>query len=285
MQWLPAKGSLFAGSSSSVASRLMNPSPTKGLFFAGLPSSVASRLRPLALCWFCWCVAISAALGTVSCKRHASSGQAAAEALASATQLPPLVLRDDAKDLLLTWIDNAGDFHVVQTLTEVPTDAKERVRVVVTTNDAGNSDPVYIADLRQKNADASYSVTTMARNAWEELGAAKRKARIEALAPVTAPPTSNRSPTAAAETAKLAIIYGAKWCGACRQAKKYLAQKGVKVLEKDVDESATVQAELRSKLTKAGMPPTSSIPIIDIGGRILVGFSQGAVDSALQALK
>jgi glutaredoxin len=285
MQWLPAKGSRFAGISSSVASHLMNPSPTKGIVFAGLPSSVASRLRPLALFGFCWCVAISAALGTVSCKRHASSGQATAEALASATQLPPLVVRDDTKDLLLTWIDNAGDFHVVQTLTEVPTDAKERVRVVVTTNDAGNSDPVYVADLRQKNADASYSVTTMARNAWEELGAAKRKARIEALAPVAAPPTSNRSPTAAAETAKLAIIYGAKWCGACRQAKKYLAQKGVKVLEKDVDESATVQAELRSKLTKAGMPPTSSIPIIDIGGRILVGFSQGAVDAALQALK
>jgi glutaredoxin len=183
-------------------------------------------------------------------------------------------------------VDAAGDFHVVQTLAEVPADAKERVRVVQTTQDFGNGDPVYVADLRQKNADGTYSVTTLPRSAWEEIGAAKRKSRIEALAPALAPPqASNHPATPSAETAKLAIIYGAKWCGACRQAKKYLAQKGIKVLEKDVDESATVQAELRSKLTKAGMPPTSSIPVIDIGGRILVGFSQGAVDAALQALK
>jgi glutaredoxin len=183
-------------------------------------------------------------------------------------------------------VDAAGDFHVVQALAEVPADAKERVRVVQTNQDFGNGDPVYVADLRQKNADGTYSVTTLPRSAWEEIGAAKRKSRIEALAPALAPPqASNHPATPSVEAAKLAIIYGAKWCGACRQAKKYLAQKGIKVLEKDVDESATVQAELRSKLTKAGMPPTSSIPVIDIGGRILVGFSQGAVDAALQALK
>jgi glutaredoxin len=194
-------------------------------------------------------------------------------------------LRDDTKDLLLTWIDDAGDFHVVQSLAEVPANSKERVRVVITTSDLGNSDPIYVADLREKKADFTYAVTPMSRSAWEELGAVKRKARLEALAPIATAQTANRASEATAQTAKLAIVYGAKWCGACRQAKKYLSQKGVRVLEKDVDESPTVQAELRNKLAKAGMAPTSSIPIIDIGGRLLVGFSQNAVDSALQALK
>jgi glutaredoxin len=241
------------------------------------------RFRPIL--WLCWFVVITTAFTVVGCKRSPTGQRGSTDNAAISGQLPPLVLRDDSKDLLLTWIDAAGDFHVVQTLGEVPAEGKERVRVVVTTSDAGNSDPVYVADLRQKNADSSYSVTTMPRSAWEDLGANKRKSRLEALAPALAPAASNRPDNAAAEAAKLAIIYGAKWCGACRQAKKYLSQKGVKVLEKDVDESPTVQAELRAKLSKAGMSPTSSIPVIDIGGKILVGFSQGAVDAALSALK
>lgn len=236
---------------------------------------------------FCLYLAIVAIFTCGGCKRSPSVGTEADQVSSSTvTVLPPVDLRDETKDLLLTWLDSAGDFHVVRSFAEVPVDAKERVRVVVTTNDAGNTDPIYVADLRQKNADGSYSITTMQRSAWEELGAIKRKARIEAMAPIAAQLASNQpQPDVTVETAKLAIVYGAKWCGACRQAKKYLTQKGMKVLEKDVDESPTVQAELRAKLTKAGMSPTSSIPIIDIGGRIVVGFSQGAVDAAIKGLK
>jgi glutaredoxin len=234
--------------------------------------------------WFCLFGAITAALAFAGCKNGASSDDSTNGTSATAG-LPPLVLRDDTHDLLLTWVDSAGDFHVVQKLTEVPADAKEKVRVVVTTKDEGNTDPVYVADLRQKGVDQTYPVTTMPRATWEELGATKRKARLEALAPVASAESPVPAKEAAAATDKLVTLYGAKWCGACRQAKSYLTKKGVRFLEKDVDESPTVQAELRAKLSKAGMPPTSSIPILDIGGKLLVGFSQGAVDSALQAMK
>ena len=202
---------------------------------------------------------------------------------ASATSVP-FVLRDDTKDLLLTWIDSAGDFHVVESIDKVPADSRERVRAFTTTGDGGSSDPVFVADLRQKGADGTYALSPMARSAWEELGAAKRKARLETLAPVASEVVPTQPKESAGAAAKVAIIYGAKWCGACREAKKYLAGKGVKVLEKDVDESPTIQAELRAKLARANLAPTSSIPVIDIGGRLMVGFSQDAVDSALQAL-
>jgi glutaredoxin len=91
--------------------------------------------------------------------------------------------------------------------------------------------------------------------------------------------------SATAPESNLVVVYGAEWCGACREAERYLKSKGIKVLEKDVDQSASVQAELRSKLSKAGMPPTSSIPVIDIGGKLIVGFNQAAVDSALKSLR
>ncbi|MGC4069192.1 MAG: glutaredoxin family protein [Polyangiaceae bacterium] len=221
-------------------------------------------------------------VGAVGCKR--SHGAAEGSAAGSDRPLPVLALRDDTKDLLLTWVDASGDFHVVESIAEVPAENRAQVRVVVTTGDAGQSDPVYVADLRQKKPDQTYPVTTLSRSAWEELGATKRKARLEALAPVASQESARPAPSsnAKAEGSLVAVIYGAKWCGACREAKKYLAHKGVKVLEKDVDESPTVQAELRAKLARAKMSPTSSIPVIDIGGQILVGFSPGSVDAALQ---
>jgi glutaredoxin len=225
-------------------------------------------------------VVITALFANVGCKR--SSGKEGPPS-GNGGPLPALVLRDDTKDLLLTWVDSSGDFHVVESIAEVPAENRAQVRVVVTTGDAGAADPVYVADLRQKKPDESYAVTTLPRAAWEELGATKRKARLETLAPVASqepPPPSGA--TAQSEGSLVAVIYGAKWCGACREAKKYLAKKGVKVLEKDVDESPTVQAELRAKLARAKMSPTSSIPVIDIAGQILVGFSPGSVDAALQ---
>lgn len=236
------------------------------------------------LCWFCLCGALTVSSVFVGCK-HDNTSDESTNGSTVTSGLPPLVLRDDTKDILLTWVDPTGDFHVVQTLNDVPPDAKDKVRVVLTTKDEGTTDPVYVADLRQKKVDQTYPVTTLPRASWEELGAAKRKARLEALAPVASAQAGIASKETPVATGRLVTIYGAKWCGACRQAKSYLTKKGVRFLEKDVDESPTVQAELRAKLSKAGMPPTSSIPILDVGGKVLVGFSQSAIDSALEAMK
>jgi glutaredoxin len=194
-----------------------------------------------------------------------------------------LVLRDETANLMLTWVDSTGDFHVVESVDKVPNEAKERVRVVVTTLADGTSDPVYIADLRTKSADGTYAISTVARAVWEETSAAKRKSRIEALAPIASQAVADPSGQAQKPDALVVVIYGAEWCGACREAERYLKRKGIKVLDKDVDQSPAVQAELRAKLAKAGMPATSSIPIIDIGGKLIVGFSQQAVDAALKA--
>lgn len=202
----------------------------------------------------------------------------------AASSAARLILRDDTADLMLTWIDAAGDFHVVSSIAEVPAESRERVRVVVTTQTGGTRDRIYVADLRQKAEDGTYPTSTIARTEWEEAGASRRKARIDSLAPVASQVAGEPSTRAGQGESPTAVVYGAKWCGACREAERYLKGKGVKVLEKDVDQSPSVQAELRAKLAKAGMPATSSIPIIDIGGRLIVGFSKPSVDAALKRI-
>jgi glutaredoxin len=198
--------------------------------------------------------------------------------------LSPLEFTDNTPELLLTWVDEQGDFHVVQKPADVPAPSRERVRVVVTTRAEGTLDSVYVADLSKPTAPGSYRAQPMPRADWEQLGAARRKARLEALAPSASASAPAAQPSAAV-TSGTVVLYGAAWCGACRQARRYLQERGVPVVEKDVESGEAVAKELSQKLAKAGKPPTNSIPVIDVGGQLLVGFDPRALDQALARLK
>jgi glutaredoxin len=137
-----------------------------------------------------------------------------------------------------------------------------------------------------------YSVKTLSRSEWDELGASRRKARLEAFAPSSAPAPSSEAPAGSGEapSAKqapgknvVAVIYGAEWCKPCHDAARYLKQRGVTVVEKDIEASEVAAAEMRKKLERAKMPAGSSIPIIDVMGNIMVGFSPRALERAIQA--
>jgi glutaredoxin len=193
--------------------------------------------------------------------------------------------------LLITWIDDKGDFHVVQKFADVPKEARDQVRVVSTTKEEGTGKLIYVANLNEVTPNGAYRVKTMTRAAWDELGASKRKARLEALAP-SAPPSNQPAPSA--EPSKnpnkqaagnvVAIIYGAEWCKPCHDAARYLKQRGVTVIDKDIEANEVAANEMRQKLARAGRSG-ASIPVIDVMGQILVGFSPPALDRAIEAAK
>jgi glutaredoxin len=257
----------------------------------GLPRSVRSVCSRLSCLGF---IALAGViLAPAGCDRSSSEQPPdAADPQLPAAALPPLVLTDDTPNLLLTWIDERGDFRVVQKTTEVPEAARKPVRVVLTDREAGTGQVVYVADLEKKNPDGSYPVQTMNRSEWDELGASKRRARLEALLPKAPPPdpadAGERGPQANKKNLRtgplVVIIYGAEWCKPCHDAADYLKRRGVKVVEKNIETSEVAHREMRSKLERANMP-SASIPIIDVMGQILVGFSPRALDRAIEAAK
>jgi glutaredoxin len=208
-----------------------------------------------------------------------------------AVELPALSIKPDSPNLLLTWIDDKGDFHVVDKPDAVPAEARKTVRVVVTDKEAGTGEQVYVADLNELAPDGSYRVKTLSRAAWDELGAERRKARLEALAPLaSAAPSaaSSGAPSPAQAKAGLgsivAIIYGASWCKPCHDAEAYLRQRGLNVIKKDIEENEAAASEMKRKLDRAGMGG-ASIPVIDIMGRMLIGFSPSALDRAIESAR
>jgi glutaredoxin len=209
------------------------------------------------------------------CEERADDGTD--PAAAAAEELPPLTLTDATPNLLFTWVDERGRSHTSVTISEVPEEGRERVRVITPT--AGHGAQLYVADLRKKNADGSYPVSTLSRAAWEE-GIAKRREAHRAKTAPPPPPSAEAAPPAAPGTLT-ATIYGASWCKPCHAAAAYLRSKGVRVVEHDVEEEPRYAREMQQKLASAGIGG-GTIPVIDVGGVVLQGYSPGALDRAIR---
>ncbi|MEO6572955.1 MAG: glutaredoxin family protein, partial [Polyangiaceae bacterium] len=211
------------------------------------------------------------------------------------------VVKDSSEGFLFTWIDEKGDFHVEQKATDVPLVGRDAVRVVDPSREDGtHADRVFVADLRLASADGSYPVKSIARAEFDELAVARRKGKTATLDGVdggaTAPggsamaglggmnfpsgPNAGQGQDQGARPA--VIIYGAQWCGPCHQAAAYLKKKGIPFAEKDIEADRGAQREMQAKLAKAGLR-AGSIPVLDVRGKMMVGFNAQALDDALGA--
>ncbi|HSX36385.1 MAG TPA: glutaredoxin family protein [Patescibacteria group bacterium] len=72
------------------------------------------------------------------------------------------------------------------------------------------------------------------------------------------------------------IIYGAEWCAFCHQAMHYLDGIGVKYTYKNVDLS---NDDARAAVEKSGQ---MGIPVLDVDGKIIVGFNRPQLDQVLK---
>lgn len=209
-----------------------------------------------------------------------------------ATADSSIEVRDASEGLLLTWIDDKGDFHTEMHTKDVPLVGRDAVKVVDTTKDEGtHADKVFVADLRTARPDGTYAVRTMTRAQFDDIAVARRQKHGPTLADVGkdaggqgAVAVPNTTATGGANPSQqgrpAVIVYGASWCGACHEAAAYLKMKGIPYVEKDVEEDHTAAAEMKTKLNRAGLPG-GSIPVLDVRGKILVGFSPRAIDEAL----
>lgn len=75
--------------------------------------------------------------------------------------------------------------------------------------------------------------------------------------------------------AKSVTIYSTPTCPYCKMAKEYMKENGVEF--KDVDVAADEKAA-EEMIEKSGQ---MGVPVLDIGGEIIVGFDREAIKKAL----
>lgn len=71
-------------------------------------------------------------------------------------------------------------------------------------------------------------------------------------------------------------VYSADWCAFCHAAKQYFDKLGIAYTEKDVEKDP---ANAQESVQKSGQ---MGIPVIDIGGEIIIGFDRPKIDKTLK---
>lgn len=223
-------------------------------------------------------VSSSVLVSAGACRKVAPGTESTAE--------PPIV-NDGTAGLMLTWIDEKGEFHNELHVTDVPAASRDLVRVRVLESNVDPSDGrVFVADLRTPGPGGAYPVRAIPRAEFEDTAVTRRTknggAVLSPHAAASAAASGATGPNAPGEVAgrPAVIIYGASWCGPCHQAAAHLKKRGVSFVEHDIEQDSAAGREMHAKLAKAGIRG-GSIPVLDVRGKILVGFSAAAVDQAL----
>jgi len=71
-------------------------------------------------------------------------------------------------------------------------------------------------------------------------------------------------------------IYSTPTCPWCKKAKEYFKENNIKFTDVDVSADEAAQKEMVDKSGQMG------VPVIDIDGKILVGFDQAKIEEALK---
>ncbi|MBO9361008.1 MAG: glutaredoxin family protein [Thermoflexus sp.] len=75
------------------------------------------------------------------------------------------------------------------------------------------------------------------------------------------------------------IIFTTPNCPWCQAAKEYLRRRGVPFKEVDVSRDAAAARDLVRRTGQMG------VPVLDIGGKIVVGFNRPQIDALLELKK
>ncbi len=74
---------------------------------------------------------------------------------------------------------------------------------------------------------------------------------------------------------KRVIIFSTPTCTYCNQAKRYLRENGVRFKDVDVSKDPIAARDMVKRSGQQG------VPVIEIGGRVIVGFNRAEVDRLL----
>lgn len=181
-------------------------------------------------------------------------------------------------DLLYTYLLADGSFATVDSIEALPEQAREQVVVVDTSlspEQRRSSQVIYVADLTAPREDGTYPYSLVSRYSFERHlrrapGAEGGVLPEECKALVASPPDR-------------VVLYETAWCGVCKAAARYLRERNIPFVRKDVESDQQAQRELACKALAAGVEP-KGVPVFDVAGELLLGFDRDRLAAAARRL-
>ena len=199
-------------------------------------------------------------------------------------ELPPLDVSKDSA-LLFTHVEPNGNFATTDKADSVPEVARRLVRVTDPAKGVAerrDTSSVYVVDLRELLANGKARARALSREAFETGALAQLPPGDSCLlAGPHRPPLPEKSePAGAPGEPPIAILYGTRWCEACKAARQYLVTNLIPFTAKDIENDPSAARELQQKASRFGIP-ADRVPILDVRGRLLVGYDRTRLDGFL----
>jgi len=211
---------------------------------------------------------------------------------AAQAELPPLDVSKDSA-LLFTHVEPSGNFATTDKADSVPEVARRLVRVTDPAKGVAerrDTSSVYVVDLRELLANGKARARTMSREAFETGALAQLPpGDSSSLASPHGPPLPDEADATGTDAGAghpsaggppVVILYGTPWCGACKAARRYLGSKHIPFAYKDIENDPAAARELQQKASRLGIP-ADRVPILDVRGRLLVGFDRTRLEALL----
>jgi glutaredoxin 3 len=193
---------------------------------------------------------------------------------------------------LFTYMEPKGEFSTTDKPEVIPAQSRAVVRVFDPSNPAQKNSAgaeIYVADVNVLLKSGKVQAKPLSREAFETAAMAQLPAGE--TSPLSARPAhaANEPPPAPLPAwdggahpngTPVVTIYGTSWCGACRAARQYLTERKIPFADKDIENDPAAAQELRDKASKMGIP-TDRVPVIDVRGRLLLGFDRARIESLL----
>jgi glutaredoxin len=250
-----------------------------GLPLAGVSLAVLGRIAVLAL--------VAGVLAPLpACKK------AVPEAPPPTARTLPALEVTSAGKWLYTYADETGRFVTTDDVGKVPPTARRMVRVIDPAGKAAERTDlvsVYVVDLDELAKKGKVPARSLSREAFETAALLQLPPGESSPFPHQGAPAAVPGGGAAAPEAAPALppggvasvtVYGASWCGACKQARAFLRERNIPFADKDIERDEAAAKELREKASRLGVP-ADRIPIIDVRGRLLVGFDKIRLEALL----
>ena len=170
---------------------------------------------------------------------------------------PTAVIAIDAE---MFYVDTTGRVRTAHGLTAVPVGSR---RAVAIEGPDGPGGAVWIGDVSVPSP-AGWTGWRAPRRELERRGLAAlppgRASRLDFPPPADAPPAADG-----------VVVYGTSWCAVCAEARAWLDARGVVYTAYDVDRDAAAAIAAADTLDALGVT-ADRVPVIDVAGRVVVGF-------------
>src|SRR5437763_15067371 len=186
---------------------------------------------------------------------------------------------------LFTYAEPAGTFATTDKPETVPAPSRGLVRVIDPAAGApAGDDRVYVTNLNDLVDKGKTPARPVSREAFETGALAALPSGQSSpfgSRPAAPPPgPAPAAPPLPPGVKPVVTIYGTSWCGACRAAREYMTAHKIPFADKDIERDPEAARELAEKAAKMGVP-TDRVPVLDVRGRLLLGFDPARVEALL----